>query len=94
MNDVAIEMIGTRVLVRPEDQTEHTNKSGVIIVEAYAPEVIGTVIACGEVTEVNPGDVVLFAPEAGREMEWGGQTYLVLDEDEILAVWDEAQEPE
>jgi co-chaperonin GroES (HSP10) len=93
VTDVSIEMIGTRVLVRPEDQHEHTQQSGVIIVESYAPEVIGTVIACGEVTEVNPGDVVLFTPEAGREMEWGGQKYLVLDEDEILAVWDEAQEP-
>ena len=93
MIDVNIEMIGSRVLVRAEDQKEHVNPSGVIIVESYAPEVLGTVIACGDVTEVKPGDVVLFTPESGREMEWNGTQYLVLDESEILAVWDEDQEP-
>jgi co-chaperonin GroES (HSP10) len=93
MNDVQLSVRGSRVLVRTEDQSEHQNASGVIIVENYAPEVIGTVIACGDVTEVKPGDVVLFSPQAGREMEWGGTKYLVLDEDEILLVWDEEQEP-
>ena len=94
MIDMEVSMIGSRVLVRAEDQKEHRNPSGVIVVESYAPEVIGTVVACGDVREVKEGDVVLFAPEAGREMDWSGTTYLVLDEDEILAVWDEAQEPE
>lgn len=94
MIGIEVQMVGSRVLVRAEDQKEHQNRSGVIVVESYAPEVIGTVIATGDVTEVNPGDVVLFTPESGREMEWNGTTYLVLDESEILAVWDEAQEPE
>lgn len=93
MIDVHLSVRGSRVLVKAEDQKEHTNPSGVIIVESYAPEVIGTVISCGDCTEVNPGDVVLFAPQAGREMEFRGARYLVLDEDEILAVWDEEQEP-
>lgn len=93
MTEIAVQMIGSRVLVRAEDQKEHQNASGVILVEHYAPEVIGTVIACGDVTEVKTGDVVLFAPEAGREMEFNGTKYLVLDEDEIVAVWDEDQTP-
>lgn len=93
MTGIEIAMIGSRVLVRAEDQHEHQSQSGLILVESYAPEVIGTVIACGDVREVNPGDVVLFTPESGREMAWNGTTYLVLDEDEILAVWDEAQNP-
>jgi co-chaperonin GroES (HSP10) len=56
--------------------------------------VIGTVISCGEVSEVKPGDTVLFAPEAGALMEYHGSRYLVLHEDELLAVWNEEQEPE
>ena len=86
-------MIGSRVLVLAEDQKEHYHESGVIIVESYSPEVIGTVISCGDVQEVKPGDFVLFPPEAGREMTLDGQHYLVLDEDEILAVWDEDRNP-
>lgn len=93
MIDFELTMIGSRVLVRAEDQKEYHQTNGVIVVESYAPEVIGTVISCGEVSEVKEGDVVLFAPEAGREMELAGTRYLVLDEDEILAVWDEEKQP-
>lgn len=93
MIEISLQMIGSRVLVKAEDQQEHTHESGVIVVESHAPEVIGTVISCGECTEVKPGDVVLFAPQAGRDMELQGSKYLVLDEDEILAVWDEEKEP-
>jgi co-chaperonin GroES (HSP10) len=86
---------GARVLVRTEEQKEHVNPSGVIVVESHAPEVIGTVIACGQdVCEVREGDVVLFSPAAGREIEWNGQRYLALDEDEILATWNEEKQPE
>ena len=93
MTDIEITMIGSRVLVRAEDQQEHRHPSGVIVVESYAPEVIGTVISCGDVSEVKPGDVVLFPPQAGAIMDFAGSRYLVLDEDEILAVWDEEKEP-
>lgn len=94
MIDVEIEVRGNRVLVAPEHQAEHQNASGVIVVESYAPEVIGRVIAIGsEVRDVKPDDVVLFPPQAGREMEFGGTTFLILDEDEILLVWDEDHTP-
>jgi co-chaperonin GroES (HSP10) len=91
--DFEVRMTGSRVLVRTEDQKEHQNPSGVIVVESYAPEVIGTVISCGDCTEVHVGDVVLFAPQSGSVMELQGSRYLVLHEDEILAKWDEEQEP-
>jgi co-chaperonin GroES (HSP10) len=93
VNGVQIEMIGSRVLVRPEDQHEYQQQSGVIVVENYAPENIGTVVACGDVREVKTGDVVLFTSESGRELEWNGETYLVMDEDEILMVWEEDKTP-
>ena len=92
--DIELRMTGDNVLVRTEDQTEHQVQSGVIVVESYAPEVIGTVISCGDVQEVKPGDVVLFTKESGTVMELQGSKYLVLHEDEILAVWNEEQEPE
>jgi co-chaperonin GroES (HSP10) len=91
--DIELRMTGSRVLVRTEDQKEHQNPSGVIVVESYAPEVIGEVISCGDCTEVNVGDIVLFAPQSGSVMELQGSRYLVLHEEEILAKWDEEQEP-
>ena len=92
--DIELRMTGDNVLVRTEDQTEHQVQSGVIVVESYAPETIGTVISCGDVRDVKPGDVVLFTKESGTVMELQGSKYLVLHEDEILAVWNEEQEPE
>ena len=94
MIDFELRMTGSRVLVKAEYQAEHQNPSGVIVVESHAPEVIGTVIGCGLVQDVKPGDVVLFAPQSGSVMELEGSKYLVLHEEEILAVWDEEQAPE
>ena len=94
MIGVELQMIGSRVLVKAENQQEHRHPSGVIVVESYAPEVIGTVISCGDVSDVKPGDVVLFPPQAGAVMDFAGSRYLVLDEHEILAVWDEEREQE
>lgn len=91
MYDVELTIRGPRVIVATEDQTEYQHPSGLIAVASHAPEVIGTVIAVGEVHEVQPGDVVLFPPSAGRELEWNGCRFLVLDEDEIVAIWDEDQ---
>lgn len=93
MIDVELRMTGSRVLVRPEDQQEHQHASGVIVVESHAPEVIGTVISCGHVRDVKPGDVVLFAPASGSVMDMDGHRYLVLEESEILALWDEEKVP-
>lgn len=90
MDGLALQVRGQRVLIRAEDQKETTTASGLIAVSHHAPDVIGTVIAVGsDVVDVNPGDVVLFPPEAGQVMEYGGERYLVLVEDEIVARWDE-----
>lgn len=92
---VELSVRGPRVLIKPEDQRDTTSESGLIAVKAYAPDVIGTVIAIGErVLDVKPGDVVLFTPEAGLEMDYAGQRYLILYEDEILMTWDEEKPPE
>lgn len=90
--DVELSVRGNRVLIRPESPAA---EGSVIVVQAYAPDVIGTVMAKGERVsdDIHAGDVVLFTSEAGQEMEWIGQTYLVLYEDEILAVWHEDEQP-
>ena len=92
--DIEVRMIGARVLVQTDNQSEYQHPSGVIVVESHSPEVIGTVIACGpDVQTVKRGDVVLFTAQAGSEMRLGETQTLVMTEDEILAVWDEDREP-
>ena len=91
--EISLHMIGDRVLVKAENQQEHTTPKGVIVVESYAPEVLGTVISCGDNLDVKRGDIVLFTKESGTSMELQGSHYLVLKESEILAVWDEEQNP-
>lgn len=94
MDGLALQVRGPRVLIRAADQRETTTESGLIAVSHHAPDVIGTVMAVGQdVWDVKPGDVVLFPPEAGQVMEYDGQRFLVLVEDEIVARWDEEQEP-
>lgn len=79
-------VIGDRVLVKTEPQQVSQTASGVFTVEDYAPEVLGTVVACAEGLDVHPDDVVIFAPSAGQLLDHDGARYLVLQHDEILAV--------
>ncbi len=74
------------MLVATEDQSVTEYASGIVGIESYAPSVMGTVVACGDVVDVKLDDVVLFPPEAGQELEHAGQRYLVLTEDELIAV--------
>ena len=76
---------GDRVLVKPESQREYEH-GGLYVADDDAPDAIGTVIACGTVTDVHPDDVVVFPPSAGQVLEYQGERYLVLHEDELLAV--------
>ena len=89
---LSLQVRGSRVLIRPEDQRETTRPSGLIAVTAHSPDVIGTVIAIGDgVQDVREDDVVLFTPESGQTMEFNGTKYLVVQEDELLAIWHEEQ---
>jgi co-chaperonin GroES (HSP10) len=80
---------GNRVLVKPEDQSVTERDSGIVTIEHYAPEVIGTIVACGDVVDVKVDDVVLFPPSAGQVVEHENERYLVLTEDELIAVLEE-----
>ena len=93
MTDVELTVRGPKVLVQVDAPTETVTPSGIIAVESHNPGVIGTVVAAGTVREVKAGDIVLFPPEAGQPLDWQAHTYLVLDEDELIAIWDAEHDP-
>jgi len=93
---VAIHPIGERVVVKPAAKEEVT-KSGIVIPDtAKEKPQEGTVIAVGSgrlldngdraAIEVKVGDRVLFAKYGGTEFKLDGEEYLVLKENDILAV--------
>lgn len=92
----AIHPIGERVVVKPAAKEEVT-KSGIVIPDtAKEKPQEGTVIAVGSgrlldngdraPVEVKVGNRVLFAKYGGTEFKLEGEEYLVLKENDILAV--------
>lgn len=98
MASIKIRPLGGRVLVKPLEEEEVTD-SGLIIpatAEKEKPQQ-GEVVALGTgKTEdgkkvefsVKKGDTVLFKKYAPDEIELDGVEYLVIEEDDILAVID------
>src|SRR5579862_8250562 len=91
-----IRPVGDRVVVKPAAKEEVT-KSGIVIPDtAKEKPQEGTVIAVGSgrlldtgdraTIEVREGDRVLFAKYGGTEFKLDGEEYLVLKENDILAV--------
>jgi len=88
--------IGDRVVVKPAAKEEVT-KSGIVIPDtAKEKPQEGTVIAVGggrlldngdrAPIDLREGDRVLFAKYGGTEFKLDGEEYLVLKENDILAV--------
>ncbi len=91
MTKVNIKPLADRVLVQPAPAEEKT--SGGIIIPDTAQEKPqkGTVVAVGEGTKDNPvtlktGDQVLYGKYAGTELNFDGDTYLIMRESDIYAV--------
>jgi chaperonin GroES len=87
----SIRMSADRLLTRPSDETtERKSRAGIVIpATANVSRRLGwaEVIAVGPtVRNVEPGDRVLFAPEAGFEVEIRGDEYLILRERDVHAV--------
>lgn len=90
--------LNDRVIVRRLDQPEATVGSIVIPDSAKEKPQQARVVAVGDgprleggdrsAMQVQPGDTVLFGKYSGSEVEIEGETYLILREDEILAVLD------
>ena len=95
MTAVELTPIGARVLVEPLAPPTVT-ESGIELIEHYHPETMGRVVRCGAVLPplppdaVKPGDVVIFSWQAGQELLLDEQRYLMLHQDDILAVVEEA----
>jgi len=88
--------IGDRIVVRPKTAEEMT-KSGIILPDtAKERPQEGEVMAVGTgrimddgtvvALSVKVGDTVLFSKYGGTEVKIGGEEYIILREDDVLAV--------
>jgi chaperonin GroES len=88
---VNIKPLSDRVLVEPA-AAETTTASGIIIPDtAKEKPQRGTVIAVGNGKKdhsmtVTVGDTVLYGKYAGTELKLDGKDYLIMREDDILAI--------
>ncbi len=91
-----IRPVGDRVVVKPAAKEEIT-KSGIVIPDtAKEKPQEGTVVAVGSgrlldngdraPIDVHEGDRILFAKYGGTEFKLDGEEYLVLRENDILAI--------
>jgi chaperonin GroES len=93
---MAIKPLNDRILVKPIEEEEE--KVGGIIIPDTAKEKPqeGEVIAVGpgkmledgkrQAVSVSVGDKILYGKYASTEIKYGGEEYLIMREDDILAV--------
>lgn len=89
MADIHIEPLGARVLVLPVENETQT-ASGILLPEtAKEKPQQGTVEAIGDPDEMNTdlkvGDRVIFPKYTGTELKYNSKTYLLMNEEDILA---------
>ena len=78
--------IGNRVIIEKKEQ-EQTTKSGIVLTDSAKEKSNEGVNDGTRVTpEVKEGDRVVFQQYAGTEVKRDNETYLVLNEEDILAV--------
>ena len=85
------------LVVPPKEHGERRSRGGIVIPETAVSEtrraIWGEVAAIGPmVRSAEMGDLVLFGPETGYEVEIRGEEYFVLRERDIHAVASERQE--
>jgi chaperonin GroES len=89
--NMKIKPLADRVLVKPAPAEEKT-VGGIIIPDSAKEKPLkGEVIATGNGTKdeemvVKNGDAVLYGKYAGTEIEWEGETYLIMRQSDILAI--------
>ena len=88
---MSMKPINDRVVVKPAPADEKT-KGGIIIPDtAKEKPQRGEVVAVGpgkdgNAMTVSKGDVVLYGKYAGQELNYEGEDYLIMREDDILVV--------
>jgi chaperonin GroES len=87
-----IEPVGRRVLVQRLEEEEETKTGGIIVPDtAKEKPQQGIVKNVAKVSKdddplpVKKGDKILFGKYGGTEVEFEGEEYLILSEDDILA---------
>ncbi len=86
-----IEPVGRRVLVKRLEE-EEKKKSGIIVPDTAKEKpqegIVKNVAKVGKDDDplpVKKGDKILFGKYSGTEIEYDGEEYLILGEDDILA---------
>jgi chaperonin GroES len=87
-----------RILVRIPDDSERKSKGGLLIPATAATPVrrciwSDVVLVGPETRNVRAGDQILFIPHSGLEVEWKGETFLLLRERDVQAVASERTDP-
>jgi chaperonin GroES len=86
-----IKPLADRVLVKPASEEEKT-VGGIIIPDSAKEKPLkGEVVAVGNGTKeedmvVKAGNAVLYGKYAGTEIEWDGESYLIMRQSDILAI--------
>ena len=86
-----IKPLADRVLIKPASAEEKT-VSGIIIPDSAKEKPLkGEVVAVGNGTKdedmvVKAGNTVLYGKYAGTEIEWDGESYLIMRQSDILAI--------
>ena len=93
-----IRLTGDRLLVRMPEDRERRSKAGLLIPATAAAThkrcIWSDVVLVGPETRgVRTGDLVLFIPQSGIEVEVDADTYLLLRERDVQAVASERDDP-
>lgn len=92
-----LQPLGDRIIVSRDDE-ETVTEGGIVIPDTASKDkpMMGTVLAVGpgalldsgerRAVSVKKSDKVLFGKYAGSEVEYNGEHYLVLREDDVMAI--------
>ncbi len=90
-----IQPVGTNVLIELVENDMETTASGIVIPDtAKEKPQDGKVIAVSPeaIDQIQEGDVVIFKPFSGTEIEFESKKYLLVPDSDILAKYVEADE--
>ena len=95
MSDIGIRPLHDRLVVR-QFEAESVTESGIVLTGDAEKPHEGEVLAVGrgkslpdgtiQPVEVQVGDKVLFGQYVGQEVTYNGEDYLLLSEEEIIAI--------
>ena len=89
--EIGIKPLGERVVIQPLEEESRTDSGLYIPDTAKEKPQTGEVVAIGdddELITVKIGDKVLFPKYTGTEINFEGESYLIMDFESLLAVID------